>query len=170
MFLTTVGDGAATVELAYLIGGDRRRRESLKLPGFASDFANRSCLVAKGLTMSSQGQSEALTERRRSRKQFTWTYNGLTTVCAPRSAALLEGVEHAGICGGWRGGPRTVLRSEHRSRSASLRCAYADLNLIAQFRMNNRGPCTAGPRYDFDAFLTRPNETKLNLSQSPIHG
>ncbi len=36
----------AIVELAYQIVGDRRRNKSLKLAGFASDLADRSCLVA----------------------------------------------------------------------------------------------------------------------------
>ena len=35
-----------TVELPYEIVGDRRRNKSLKLAGFASDLADRSCLVA----------------------------------------------------------------------------------------------------------------------------
>jgi hypothetical protein len=47
LFLTTIGGGAATAELAYQIVGDRRRSKSLKLPGFALDLSDRSSLVAK---------------------------------------------------------------------------------------------------------------------------
>ena len=55
----------ATVELAYQIVGDRRRRKSLKLPGFAADLADWFCLVAKRLGM-------ALVREART----TWMYYG----------------------------------------------------------------------------------------------
>ncbi len=50
-----VGDGAVTVELACQIVGYRRRTKSLKLAGFASDLAERSCLVAKCLPLERPG-------------------------------------------------------------------------------------------------------------------
>jgi hypothetical protein len=48
-FPTTIGDGAITVELAHQVIGHSRQSKSLKLAGLASDLADRSCLVAKGL-------------------------------------------------------------------------------------------------------------------------
>ena len=45
-FPTTLGGGATTVELAHQVVGHRRQSKSLKLPGLASDLADRSCLIA----------------------------------------------------------------------------------------------------------------------------
>jgi hypothetical protein len=44
-----------TLELAYQIVGDRRRTKSLKLPGFASNFADWLSLGAKWLSCSKHG-------------------------------------------------------------------------------------------------------------------
>ena len=45
-FPTTIGGGATTVELAHQVVWHRRQSKSLKLAGLASDWADRSCLVA----------------------------------------------------------------------------------------------------------------------------
>jgi hypothetical protein len=46
LFPTTIGGGATTVELAHQVVERRRQSKSLKLAGLASDWADRSCLVA----------------------------------------------------------------------------------------------------------------------------
>ena len=76
-FLARTG-GATTVELAHQVLERPGQSKSSKLAGLASDWADRSCFVAEGLTTNSQGQPEVLGERRRTRKERTRLRNTLT--------------------------------------------------------------------------------------------
>ena len=74
--------------------------------------------------------------------------------CTPRSAALLEVVEDAGIRGGLAGRAKNGLRTAHRSRSASLRCAYAHLKM--QCLIPDEKPRTLSSRSALLAFRETP--------------